>query len=67
MIKRTIKETISEYDSEGRLVRQTVTETAEDDDTTYFPTYPYLQTPPAVAPYWSTEPVCTCDAANVSR
>lgn len=32
MVKRTIKETISEYDEGGRVIRQTVTETTEDDD-----------------------------------
>lgn len=37
MIKRTIKETISEYDEAGKLVRQTVTETTEDDNNIYYP------------------------------
>lgn len=35
MIKRTIKETVREYDNVGKLVRETITETREDDDTSY--------------------------------
>ena len=34
MTKRDIKETIREYDSDGHLVRETVTETHEEDFTT---------------------------------
>jgi hypothetical protein len=37
MVKRKIVETIKEYDNEGRLVTETVTETTEDDDTRYEP------------------------------
>ena len=39
MIKRTIKETVREYDADGKVVRETVTETTEDDDTMYFPQF----------------------------
>lgn len=39
MIKKIIKETIKEYDSEGKLIKQTITETTEDDDTVYYPIY----------------------------
>ena len=35
MTKRTIKETVREYDEVGKLVRETVTETMEEDDTCY--------------------------------
>lgn len=42
MIKRTIKETVREYDADGKVVRETVTETTEDDDTMYFSTIPNL-------------------------
>lgn len=35
MIKRTIKETVREYDEVGKLVRETIIETHEDDDTAY--------------------------------
>lgn len=41
MIKRKIKETTREYDETGKLVRETVTETEEDDDTTYWPDWTY--------------------------
>lgn len=39
MVKRTIKETVREYDVDGRLLKETVTETTEDDDTVYYPSY----------------------------
>ena len=39
MIKRQIKETVTEYDENGRVVRETVTETTEDDDTAYYPSW----------------------------
>lgn len=66
MIKRVIKETVNEYDKDGELVRQTITETTEDDDTMYFPPFtptPYnpVNTP---SPWWSTEPSCTCNTAQ---
>lgn len=65
MIKRTIKETVSEYDSDGKLVRQTVTETTEDDDTMYYPTYtPYPYATPSVTPLINTEPMCSCNEVN---
>lgn len=41
MIKRTIKETVNEYDKDGNLVKQTVTETTEDDDAQYVPYNPW--------------------------
>lgn len=44
MINRTIKETTNEYDNDGRLVRQTVTETNEQDDTWYMPQITYTTT-----------------------
>ena len=57
MIKRTIKETVREYDADGKVVRETVTETTEDDDTMYFPQFQTYQK--TVKPWWS-EPSCTC-------
>lgn len=39
MVKRTIKETVREYDDSGNLLKETITETTEDDDTIYFPLY----------------------------
>lgn len=40
MIKRIIKETITEYDEDGKITRTTITETTEDDGTEYWPCYP---------------------------
>lgn len=57
MIKRTIKETVREYDVDGKVVRETVTETTEDDDTMYFPPFQTYQE--TVKPWWG-EPSCTC-------
>ena len=50
MIKRTIKETVREYDADGKVVRETVTETTEDDDTMYFPQFQTYQE--TVKPWW---------------
>lgn len=53
MVKRTIKETINEYDKDGNIVKQTITETTEDDDTQYWPYNPTpLTTPYAPTPWW---------------
>lgn len=57
MIKRTIKETVREYDADGKVVRETVTETTEDDDTMYFPQFQTYQE--TVKPWWG-EPTCAC-------
>jgi len=47
MIKRAIKETVREYDEVGKLVKETITETQEDDDTNYTTSYyTYPVTPP---------------------
>lgn len=35
MVKRTIHETVKEYDDNGKLVRETTTETVEEDESTY--------------------------------
>ena len=46
MIKRDIKETICEYDDEGKLVKKTVIETHEDEEdkitTSTYQTHPYI-------------------------
>ena len=34
MVKRTVTETIYEYDKQGNLVKKTVTETHEEEDNT---------------------------------
>ena len=41
MTKRTIKETVTEYDKDGKIVTQTVTETTEEEDAPAYPYYPY--------------------------
>ncbi|MBP1737519.1 MAG: hypothetical protein H6Q60_1400 [Oscillospiraceae bacterium] len=45
MIKRKIIETIREYDENGKLTRETVTETTEDDNSLYCPVQPYFPAP----------------------
>lgn len=64
MTKKTVVETVYEYNSEGKMVKKTTTETVEYD-LPYFQlpdTSPY--TPPMVVPYWATQPTCTCNAAS---
>lgn len=56
MVKRIIKETIHEYDADGKLLRETITETTEDDDSTYQYTYPM--------PWWSIQQTCVNTAYN---
>lgn len=63
MIKRVIKETVKEYDESGKVIRETVTETTEDDDTVYFPqstSYPYLLTQTPFSQQ-ETKSVCVLD------
>ena len=59
MTKRTIVETTREYDENGNLTRETVTETKEDDDTAFFP-YPVQA--PFPSQFWPYEPTCTTTA-----
>lgn len=59
MVKRTIKETVNEYDSDGKLIKQTITETTEDDDTIYYPSYP-IQYPTV----YGVEPTCVCNTSK---
>lgn len=47
MIKRIIKETTREYDDVGKLVRETITETTEDDDNNYTSSYYTYPSPPS--------------------
>lgn len=63
MTKRTIKETIREFDENGKVVRETVTETTEDDDNVYWPystTTPTIVYNSAVPEWWKDGPTCTC-------
>lgn len=51
MIKRDIIETVYEYDNEGKLIKKTVTETHEDDETIF-------------KTYWHNEPYVYCNETN---
>lgn len=46
MIKRDIKETICEYDNEGKLLKKTIIETHEEEEdkitTSTYQTYPHI-------------------------
>ena len=53
MIKRDIIETIYEYDNESQLIRKTVTETHEEEDTAYGHTT-------------TCTPYITCDNSNTT-
>ena len=61
MLHRIIEETTKEFDENGKLIRETVIKTTEEDDTPYIPYYPYgvhFGTPlPTVAPEISTTSV----------
>lgn len=60
MIKRTIKETMREYDKDGNMIRETITETHEYDDTICYPQYPICPSQPFPPnPLWGTEPSIT--------
>ena len=62
MVKRTVTETIYEYDKQGILIKKTVTETKEEEDNT---TLTYPSTPPYPCPCprdgapWWKEPYVT--------
>lgn len=45
MIKRTVTETVYEYDKQGNIIKKTVTETHEEEDNTTL-TYPLTTTNP---------------------
>lgn len=67
MIKRTIRETVKEYDEKGNVIKETITETTEDDDTIYYPYHtltPYapINTP---TPYWNVPEATTANASTV--
>lgn len=44
MIKRNIKETIEEYDVDGKLIRKTIHEETEEDDNYYGGGYSFSTT-----------------------
>jgi hypothetical protein len=69
MTKRTIRETVKEYDEKGNVIRETVTETTENDDTVYYPYYaptPYtpINTP---TPWWNVPEATTVNATTIQN
>ncbi len=69
MIKRTVKETVTEYDKDGNIVKQTVTETVEDDDTQYLPynAAPLTTVPCAPSPWWGDDHLTVNYATNSGK
>jgi hypothetical protein len=71
MVKRKIIETVKEYDEAGKLIKETVTETTEDDSTEYipyFPTYPaYPVIPDTGRPWWTYGPTCTSTEMSTEK
>lgn len=69
MIKRTIKETIYEYDNEGKMIRKTVTETKEEDNNPNL--FKYTTTPCIIPEYLNpndsitNSPIITCREKQV--
>ena len=55
MVKRTVTETIYEYDKQGNLVKKTVTETHEEEDNTIqtYPSTPLNPCPNTTPGDWS--------------
>ena len=69
MTKRTIRETVKEYDEKGNVIRETVTETTEDDDTVYYPYYaptPYTPINPPT-PWRNVSEATTANASTVQQ
>ena len=60
MIKRTITETVYEYDKDGHLVKKTITETHEEDSNITDISYPYVHKS------WPYEITCTGSTADVA-
>lgn len=69
MTKRTIRETVKEYDEKGNVIRETVTETTEDDDTVYYPYYaPTSYTPiNTPTPWWNVPEATTANASTAQN
>jgi hypothetical protein len=68
MVKRKITETVKEYDENGRVTKETVTETTEDDDTQFVPYYPtYPTIPPTPLPTWPGDGIRWCGVSCNAR
>lgn len=59
MVKKTIKETVTEYDEAGKITRQTITETTEEDDTDHVPYTPSYPSDPF---WYQSGPTCSGDS-----
>ena len=65
MIKRTIKETIKEFDEKGNLIREVVTETEEtEEDRNYITTLPPISTFPC---YPSSQPINIPNSSTIKQ
>lgn len=69
MTKRTIRETVKEFDEKGNVIRETVTETTEDDDTVYYPYYAPTPYTPINTPtlWWNVPEATTANASTVQN
>ena len=68
MVKRTVTETIYEYDKQGNLVKKTVTETHEEEDNTTltYPSYPTNPCPNTTPGDWWKRPYITWSNGTTS-
>ena len=62
MTKRTIRETVKEYDEKGNVIRETVTETTE-----YYPYYAPTPYTPINTPtlWWNVPEATTANATTI--
>ena len=58
MVKRTVTETIYEYDKQGNIIKKTVTETHEEEDNTMltYPSNPLNPCPNTTPRDWWSKP-----------
>lgn len=68
MVKRTVTETIYEYDKQGNLVKKTVTETHEEEDNTIltYPSTPLNPCPNTTPGDWWKQPYVTWSNGTTS-
>ena len=61
MVKRTVTETIYEYDKQGNIIKKTVTETHEEEDYTMltYPSNPLNPCPNTTPADWWRQPYVT--------
>lgn len=72
MVKRTVTETIYEYDKQGNIIKKTVTETHEEEDNTMltYPSNPLNPCPNTAPGDWWRQPyvwtATTTDPATIN-